>query len=101
MEERTFLRRFKAATGVKPTEYAQSVRMEKARELLQFTKRTVDQIAWSVGYEDAYRFPSRLLPVGGFGAWRLSAAFRDRPRDGCCSLTVDPEKLPSYLDNDQ
>ncbi len=56
MEERTFLRRFKAATGVKPTEYAQCVRVEKARELLQFTKRPVDQVAWSVGYEDAAAF---------------------------------------------
>jgi transcriptional regulator GlxA family with amidase domain len=56
LEERTFLRRFKAATGIKPTEYAQSVRVEKARELLQFTKRTIDQIAWSVGYEDATAF---------------------------------------------
>jgi transcriptional regulator GlxA family with amidase domain len=56
MEERTFLRRFKTATGVKPTEYARLVRMEKARELLQFTKRTVDQVAWSVGYEDATAF---------------------------------------------
>ena len=56
LEERTFLRRFKAATGVKPTEYAQCVRVEKARELLQFTKRPVDQIAWSVGYEDAAAF---------------------------------------------
>ncbi len=56
LEERTFLRRFKAATGIKPTEYTQCVRMEKARELLQFTKRAVDQIAWSVGYEDAAAF---------------------------------------------
>jgi transcriptional regulator GlxA family with amidase domain len=56
LEERTFLRRFKAATGVKPTEYAQCVRMERARELLQFTKRTIDQVAWSVGYEDATAF---------------------------------------------
>ena len=56
LEERTFLRRFKAATGIKPTEYAQCVRVEKARELLQFTKRTIDQVAWSVGYEDATAF---------------------------------------------
>jgi transcriptional regulator GlxA family with amidase domain len=56
LEERTFLRRFKAATGIKPTEYSQCVRMEKARELLQFTRRTVDQISWSVGYEDAAAF---------------------------------------------
>jgi transcriptional regulator GlxA family with amidase domain len=56
LEERTFLRRFKAATGIKPTEYAQCVRVEKARELLQFTKRPIDQVAWSVGYEDSTAF---------------------------------------------
>jgi len=56
MEERTFLRRFKAATGLKPTEYSQHLRIGKARELLEFTKRPVEQIAWSVGYEDAAAF---------------------------------------------
>jgi transcriptional regulator GlxA family with amidase domain len=56
LEERTFLRRFKAATGIRPTEYAQCVRMEKARELLQFTKRPIDQVSWSVGYEDTTAF---------------------------------------------
>lgn len=56
MEERTFLRRFKAATGLTPTEYAQHLRVGKARELLEFTKRPVDQIAYSVGYEDTSAF---------------------------------------------
>lgn len=56
LEERTFLRRFKAATGMKPIEYVQHLRVGKARELLEFTRRSVDQIAWSVGYEDAAAF---------------------------------------------
>lgn len=56
LEERTFLRRFKAATGLKPTEYAQNLRVQKARELLEFTKRPVDQIAWTVGYDDPAAF---------------------------------------------
>lgn len=56
LEERTFLRRFKSATGMKPIEYVQHLRVGKARELLEFTKRSVDQIAWSVGYEDAAAF---------------------------------------------
>lgn len=56
LEERTFLRRFKAATGMKPIEYVQHLRVGKARELLEFTKRSVDQIAWAVGYEDAAAF---------------------------------------------
>ncbi|NGO66712.1 GlxA family transcriptional regulator [Rhizobium daejeonense] len=56
LEERTFLRRFKTATGMKPTEYVQHLRIGKARELLEFTKRPIDQVAWTVGYEDAASF---------------------------------------------
>lgn len=56
LEERTLQRRFKAATGMKPTEYVQHVRVSKARELLEFTRRPVDQVAWSVGYEDPTSF---------------------------------------------
>ncbi|EYR83925.1 MULTISPECIES: GlxA family transcriptional regulator [unclassified Shinella] len=56
LEERTFLRRFKTATGMKPIEYVQHLRIGKARELLEFTRRTVDQIAFAVGYEDAAAF---------------------------------------------
>lgn len=71
MEERTFQRRFKAATGMTPTEYVQHLRVGKARELLEFTKRSVDQIAWAVGYEDSAAFRkifSRLigLPPGEY-----------------------------------
>ena len=36
MEERTFQRRFKAATGMTPVEYVQHLRVGKARELLEF-----------------------------------------------------------------
>lgn len=56
LEERTFLRRFKAATGLTPTQYTQHLRIGKARELLEFTRRPVDQVAWSVGYEDPGAF---------------------------------------------
>lgn len=56
LEERTFLRRFKGATGMKPIEYVQNLRVGKARELLEFTKRSIDQIAWAVGYEDSTAF---------------------------------------------
>ena len=54
--ERTFLRRFSAATGLKPIEYVQNVRIAKAREVLELTRRSVDEIAWTVGYEDPAAF---------------------------------------------
>jgi transcriptional regulator GlxA family with amidase domain len=65
MEERTFLRRFKAATGQTPSEYSQLLRIGKARELLEFTRRPVDQIAWTVGYEDAGAFRKLFQRVTG------------------------------------
>lgn len=65
MEERTFQRRFKAATAMTPVEYVQHIRVGKARELLEFTKRTVDQIAWTVGYEDAAAFRKLFHRITG------------------------------------
>lgn len=56
MEERTFLRRFKAATGMKPIEYVQHLRIGKAREVLEFSRRPIAQVAWDVGYEDPAAF---------------------------------------------
>jgi transcriptional regulator GlxA family with amidase domain len=56
LEQRTFLRRFVQATGMKPSEYQQRLRISRARELLEFSRKSVDNIALDVGYED----------VGGF-----------------------------------
>jgi transcriptional regulator GlxA family with amidase domain len=65
LEERTFLRRFRKATGLKPTEYCQHLRVGKAREMLEFTKRTVERIAWDVGYEDPGAFRKVFHKVMG------------------------------------
>lgn len=54
--ERTFLRRFHKATGLKPTEYCQHLRVGRAREMLEFTNKTIEQIAWAIGYEDPNSF---------------------------------------------
>lgn len=56
LEDRTFLRRFQKATGLNPTEYSQRLRVGKAREMLEFTGRTVDLIAKAIGYEDPASF---------------------------------------------
>jgi transcriptional regulator GlxA family with amidase domain len=65
LEERTFLRRFRKATGLKPIEYCQHLRVGKAREMLEFTTRTVEQIAWNVGYEDPSAFRKVFQKVTG------------------------------------
>jgi transcriptional regulator GlxA family with amidase domain len=56
LEPRTFLRRFVRATGMKPSEYQQRLRMSRARELLEFSRSTIDEIASHVGYDDARGF---------------------------------------------
>jgi transcriptional regulator GlxA family with amidase domain len=65
LEERTFLRRFQKATGLKPTEYNQRLKVGKAREMLEFTNHTIDQIAWAVGYEDSRSFRKVFRKIVG------------------------------------
>ncbi len=60
LSSRTFLRRFKAATGFTPNVYLQNLRIEKARGLLERTRMPVSEISWKVGYQDASAF-SRLF----------------------------------------
>ena len=54
--ERTFLRRFQAAAGLRPTEYLQHLRVGKARDLLERSDLPMDEIAWQVGYSDPGAF---------------------------------------------
>jgi transcriptional regulator GlxA family with amidase domain len=65
LEERTFLRRFRRATGLRPTEYCQHLRIGKAREMLEFSNRTVEQIAGAAGYEDPGAFRKVFHKITG------------------------------------
>jgi transcriptional regulator GlxA family with amidase domain len=65
LEERTFLRRFRAATGLKPSEYCQHLRVGRAREMLEFTNGTVEHIAWTVGYQDPGAFRATFRKITG------------------------------------
>lgn len=56
LEPRTFLRRFVQATGMKPSEYRQRLQVTRAREMLEFSRTSVDAIAAAVGYDDARGF---------------------------------------------
>lgn len=49
MSERTLIRRFKASTGLAPTEWLTGIRVDRARELLETSKQSIDVIATSVG----------------------------------------------------
>ncbi|MET0436662.1 MAG: GlxA family transcriptional regulator [Devosia sp.] len=74
LETRTFLRRFQKATGVRPTEYVQDLRVALAREKLEFSRDTVEQIAWDVGYKDPAAFRRVFQRITGLGV----GAYRER-----------------------
>ncbi|HEY0800088.1 MAG TPA: transcriptional regulator FtrA [Steroidobacteraceae bacterium] len=49
MSERTFMRRFRAATGVSPADWITRARVDRARELLESTTLPIDRIAEHCG----------------------------------------------------
>lgn len=56
LSERSFIRRFQAATGYRPIEYVQTLRLEEAKQLLESTQTPIEEIAAEVGYEDSNFF---------------------------------------------
>lgn len=65
LEERTFLRRFRKATGHTAVDYCQRLRVGKAQELLQFGSLPAEQIAWEVGYGDPGAFRKVFFRITG------------------------------------
>lgn len=72
LAERTFKRRFVAATGLTPIAYVQRLRIEDAKRRLERTDAPVDEISWHVGYEDAAFFRRLFKRTTGLapGAYR-------------------------------
>ena len=56
LNTRTFSRRFRAATGRSPIEYIHELRVEAAKNLLEMTPRSIEEISVDVGYEDPASF---------------------------------------------
>ena len=56
MAERTFIRRFKNATGNTPSEYIQRVKVELAKKMLESDKISVKEVYYETGYEDQSYF---------------------------------------------
>lgn len=86
LPERTFKRRFTAATGYSPIAYVQHVRVEEAKRRLERTAEPVDRISYAVGYEDPASFRRLFKRITGIspGAYRrkLQLPSFARPRAG-------------------
>ena len=53
---RTFIRRFREATGMTPLDYVHALRLEEAKQMLETTEDSIEAIANEVGYEDTSFF---------------------------------------------
>jgi transcriptional regulator GlxA family with amidase domain len=99
LEPRTFLRRFLKATGMRPGEYQQRLRISRAREMLEFSRTPVDQIAASVGYEDPGGFRRVFRKIVGLTPSDYRRRFC-RLSLGCPPVTrtmVGDRARPQYL----
>lgn len=56
LTERSFLRRFKRATGQSPIEYVHTLRIEEAKQMLETSDAPFDEIAAEIGYTEPSAF---------------------------------------------
>lgn len=73
--ERTLMRRFRQATGFGPGEYLQQLRLQRARELLENHRDSVEQVALAVGYQDTSAFRKMFLKHTGLTPGQHRARF--------------------------
>jgi len=76
LEMRTFLRRFRKATGLTSTAYCQRIRIGKAQEMLQFSTLPLERIAWDVGYADASALRRAFVRIVGLTPNEYRQRFR-------------------------
>lgn len=70
---RSFVRRFKQATGDSPLIYLQKLRVAAAKRLLENDRRSMQEISDAVGYQDAVFLRKIFQRHKGVFAERVSA----------------------------
>ena len=65
MSRRTFLRRFRAATGFSPMAFLLETRLAQAKKRLVSGSQTVTEIAFDVGFQDSNHFARRFREAFG------------------------------------
>ncbi len=60
-----FAARFKKALGSAPLQYLMTIRMLKAMKMLSDTQETIESIAYSIGYKDAFSFSKTFKKTVG------------------------------------
>lgn len=71
-----FNRRFRQIFGMAPTRFLHALRIEKARQLLVETDRSVGEIAVGAGYHDQSHFTRHFRKLTGMAPGKYRAEFR-------------------------
>lgn len=72
---RTFVRRFKAATGHHPTAYLQALRIAAAKVMLETHGQPIQQVSSAVGYDDVAFFRTLFKRITGMTPAEYRAHF--------------------------
>jgi transcriptional regulator GlxA family with amidase domain len=73
---RTLHRRFSEAAGMPPLAYLQALRVEHAKELLESTRLSLEQILEQIGYSDAAAFRRLFMRSTGLSPAQFRQRFR-------------------------
>ena len=76
LSSRTFLRRFKAATGDTPLAYLQRLRTEAAKRMLEDDRMTIQEVGLAVGYAGRRFLPRSVQTSRWSCARRLPGTLR-------------------------
>jgi len=77
LSPKTFMRRFKEATGAPPATYVQHMRIEAAKQCLERSEATVGEITFQVGYRDIRSFRRLFQRCVGLSPKDYRAKFQE------------------------
>jgi transcriptional regulator GlxA family with amidase domain len=86
LTERSFLRRFRKATGQAPSDYVQTLRIEEAKQMLETTDMAIEEIAAEVGYTEPSSFRNAFKRHVGLSA----SAYRRKRLPAPASVPAEP-----------
>ncbi|NEA30658.1 helix-turn-helix domain-containing protein [Streptomyces sp. SID13031] len=98
MSVRTFTRRFRAETGVSPGNWLALQRLDYARQLLEDTELTVDQIADRTGLGSGTNLRQQLRENAGVSPTAYRRMFRNEPIQPHESAGLSPGHSRSRLE---
>lgn len=91
-----FAHLFRRQTGETPQRYVELQRLNRARQLLEFTQEPIGDIARSVGYDNPFYFTLRFKRHNGASprAWRINVGRALRPTvwAGMSGVKPDPHR---------